>query len=137
MFDDEKSAFVYFEDFFGAFNAQSSLQGFYIPQFNVMLSIKWLPKQIEHEQMNEGEPTGDQKNSRQMNVDYPSFQPTLPISGQQMSTQMNQAGFVPTSQLGTTFEMQDVYQPMQNANSFVPGPNASLSQTGNSAGFVP
>ena len=108
MFDDEKSAYVYFEDFFGAFNAQSSLQGFYIPQFNVMLSIKWLPKQVERDQMDAREQSGDRKNSVQMNVDYPAFQPTLPITGSQMS-QMNQAGFVPTSQLGTTFEMQDVY----------------------------
>jgi len=80
-----------------------------------MLSIKWLPKQIEYDQTDARDQGGDQKNSTQMNIDYPAFQPTAPIAGPQMS-QMNQAGFVPTSQLGTTFEMQDVYQPLQNQN---------------------
>ena len=99
MFDDEKSAYVYFEDFFGAFNAQSSLQGFYIPQFNVMLSIKWLPNKIEQDQVQDGEQTGEQKPATQMNIDYPSFQPSsiAGVMSPPLMPQVNQGTFAPTS----------------------------------------
>jgi len=43
MFDEERCAYVQFEDFFGAYAAQQYLSGFYIPQHNVMLTVKWLP----------------------------------------------------------------------------------------------
>ena len=48
MFDEERCAYVQFDDFFGAYAAQQYLSGFYIPQHNVMLTVKWLPNK-EHD----------------------------------------------------------------------------------------
>lgn len=76
LFNDDESAQVTFQDFFEAWIAQQSLNGFYLAPARVNLLVKWLPANAED---NCEGPAG----SEMMNTDLPEFQPSQNKAQQQ------------------------------------------------------
>ena len=146
MFDEERCAYVQFEDYFGAYAAQQYLSGWYIPQHNVMLTVKWLPskeldnsatqpaKQLDADSNNEQKRTGG---ISEMSIDKPCFQPSAAgVTSPPLMPQNNPSGYAPGNSLGTMFEVNSIYTAGQYQNSFVPGNQVSHPQSGNAPGYV-
>ena len=116
LFDEDESAYVTFQDFFEAWYAQQSLNGYFLANAGVHLLVKWLPAQAPIEgpvagsgaqhQLRGAEPTS--ASGEQMSTDRPEFMPSAkaglapaskavqPLKAQQMN-----AISTPAEQLGS------------------------------------
>ena len=111
LFDEDESAYVTFQDFFEAWYAQQSLNGYFLATAGVHLLVKWLPAPAPIEGLAaasgaQHQPRGPEAASasgEQMSTDRPEFMPSAkaglapaskaaqPLKAQQMNTMTNSA----------------------------------------------
>ena len=97
QFDEDRHAYVRFEDVLQAFAAQSYLNGFYMTSHNVILTVRWLRKEDQEE--------GSYRPSNRYDAQFQSQNYT---ANSQMDYQMTSNNI--TSQFpNSSFDMHAIY----------------------------